>query len=545
MRRVDWAVWCRRDAVVALAVAAIAALLAAAAGTLAAAWGHQHWAHGHGRLLMAWLWERFDPLAAAVGGAALVAALGFRLWRGGSVAPRLAGGAAVVLGLVVTARVLGAIDAIRSAQGPNVVLISIDTLRADAVGAYGQPLPTSPALDRRLAGEGVVFERCYSQSPKTTPSHMTLLTSLEPPVHGVDLWDGRGPGPVLHRGVVTLAEVLKNAGYATAAFTGGGHVHRSRGFGDGFDTYRHGHELERALAWMQAHRRRKFFLFFHTYQVHDPYVPPEALIPRFAPERRERIATAVARLRAGLQGGWQAAHKTFWQSVDGDDPRDVAFVGGLYLAGVRHMDDTTLTALLDQLDALDLARDTLVVLTSDHGEAFREHGVFLHDDLYTETLHVPLVLRFPGRIEPAARVRDQVRLLDVMPTVLDLLDLVPPSELQGRSLLPLVAGTRAGAPVVSDYSNTRAKRTFQSVRAEGVTYIVDGQTEQLYDTAADPHEQFDVAAERPAQVATMRKRLGVWREACGPLAARLAPRGDGVAPDAATLARLRALGYVE
>jgi arylsulfatase A-like enzyme len=543
--RVELGSWLRREALVALAAGVVAALVVAAALTYADTAGHRYWATGYRRLVAGRFAAHFDAWAAGLGGGALAVAAGWGAVRGGRAGSGLVRVAALGLVVVLAARMAAAVDAWRVRGGPNVVLISIDTLRADALGAYGQPRPTSPVLDARLAGAGVVFERCYSQSPKTTPSHMTLLTSLEPPVHGVEMWDGKTPGRVLHPAAVTLAEALENAGYATAAFTGGGHVHRSRGFGDGFDIYRHGRELERALAWLDAHRRHKFFLFFHTYQVHDPYVPPEPLVERFAPDYRGRVRDAVTRLRAGLDGGWERAHKVFWASVDGDDPRDVAFVAGLYLAGVRHMDDTTLTPLLDRLDALGLAGDTLVVLTSDHGEAFREHGVFLHDDLYAETLRVPLVLRFPGRLPAGASVPERVRVLDVMPTILDLLGIPPPPDVQGRSLVPLVRGTRTRQPVMSDYSNTQAKRVFQSLRDDRLTYIVDGAAEQLYDTAADPAEQQDVAAERPTEVASARARLARWREQCRPLATRLAPQGNGVEPDADTLGRLRALGYVE
>jgi arylsulfatase A-like enzyme len=531
--------------IVALAAGVVAAAAVAAGLTYAETAGHRYWAIGYRRLVLAHFTSHFDLWAAGLMAGAVVVAAVWRMVRGGSAGTRRARLAAGLLLAVVAARAVIAADAWRVRGGPNVVLISIDTLRADAVGAYGQPRPTTPALDARLAGTGVVFERCYSQSPKTTPSHMTLLTSLEPPVHGVEMWDGKTPGQVLHPAVVTLAETLKDAGYATAAFTAGGHVHRSRGFGDGFDVYRHGKELERALGWLDEHRRDKFFLFFHTYQVHDPYVPPEPLVQQFAPDYQGRMLATLAELRTGLDGGWERAHKVFWESVDGDDPRDVAFVAGLYLAGVRHMDDTTLTALLDRLDTLGLADDTLVVLTSDHGEAFREHGVFLHDDLYTETLHVPLVLRFPARLPEGMRLPDRVRTLDVLPTILDLVGVRPPPDIQGRSLMPLVRGTRTREPVMSDYSNAPAKRVYQSLRDDGLTYIVDGRTEQLYDTAADPAEQRDVAADRPDQLASARLRLGLWREQCRPLATRLAPRGDGVAPDADTLGRLRALGYVE
>ena len=529
---------------VALAAGGVLGSIAALIETVVAYRGQGYWTSGAYRLLAARVSEAFDPWAAGLAAGVVVLSAAVRVWRGGAGRGRVA--AIVALGLVLGARLLAAADAWRASRGPNVLLISIDTLRADALGAYGQQLPTSPAVDRRLAGEGVLFEQCFSQSPKTTPSHMTLLTSLYPPVHGVEMWEDATARPSLNPAVRTLAEVLKNAGYATAGFTAGAHVHRSRGFGDGFDVYKHGNQVSRAVEWMQAHRGRKFFVFFHTYQVHDPYVPPKALIARFVPGFDGPVREVVDRLRAGQEGGWEEAHKVFWANVDAGNPRDVEFVNRLYHAGVRHMDDTTVTTLLDQLDALDLARETLVVFTSDHGEAFHEHGIFLHEDLYAETLHVPLVLRFPGRLPAGQRVAGRVRTIDVMPTILDVLGVVAPEEIQGRSLVPLVRGTAdGGPPVVSDYSSTEPARVFQSLRGDGVTYIVDGPAEHLFDTHADPAEQRDLAPSEPAKLTALREELTQWRAGVAPLADRLRAHGTAAAPSAETMRQLRALGYVE
>ena len=261
-----------RHAARALALGLAAVLLGSAVTAWRRTAAEGYWAAGYYRLLADALWERFDgalpvviPVALAAG--ALVAVL-----RRGRKGPRL-GPALALLALVGGLRGASALDAWLASRGPNLVIISIDTLRADRLGAYGYALPTSPTLDR-LAAEGVLVEDVYSQSPKTTPSHMTLLTSLYPCVHGVELWWHDEPAHVLSPAVHTLAEVLKNAGYATVAFTGGGQVDRSRGFDQGFDRYSHGQELEKTLRWLDAHRRGKFFLFFHTYLVHDPYVHP-------------------------------------------------------------------------------------------------------------------------------------------------------------------------------------------------------------------------------------------------------------------------------
>jgi len=350
---------------------------------------------------------------------------------------------------------------------------------------------------------------------------------------------------VLNPAVHTLAEVLKNAGWATAAFTGGSNVHVTRGFGQGFDVYKHGQQLGRAREWIRGHRGRKWFVFFHTYDVHDPYLPPPELVARFDGDYRGPLRDTVDRLRTGVDG-WEKGHQIFWAGVDATDPRTVHFVASLYDAGIRHMDEATVAPLLDLLERLDVARDTLVVFTSDHGEAFAEHGRFLHDDLHAGTLHVPLILRFPGRLPPGQRVAARARLLDVMPTILDLVGVSVPPAAEGRSLVPLMHVDPPGNDdVVSEHSNVALGRRFESVRRGQLAYVVDGSAESLYDLARDPGEDVDVSAARPADVEAMRGLLALWREHCRRGAARLGARGDAVVPDDATRRQLRALGYVE
>jgi arylsulfatase A-like enzyme len=539
----EWATSVCRDAVLALGVGFGAALPVAAARGWQAAAPEGWWAAGYHRLVFDAVWARFDVWGPAAAGAVLALLAVLRGARRGVALPGLRRAALVAALLVGGVRGAAALQAWRTSPGPNLLLISIDTLRADRLGAYGYELPTSPTVDR-LAAAGTTFEQAFSQSPKTTPSHMTMLTSLYPSVHGVELWEDGGEGHVLNPAVMTLAEVLANAGYATAAFTGGANMHGSRGFDQGFQVYKHSRQLERARRWLGEHRRRKFFLFFHTYAVHDPYLSPPARIQAFAPDYQGPIRDAVERVRAGV-GGWDAAHRLFWRSVDATRPEDVRFVARLYDAAIREMDEALLAPLLERLESLGLARDTLVVFTSDHGEAFGEHGAFLHDDLYAGTLHVPLVLRFPGRIPEGRRVTTRVRTLDLMPTVLALLGVPAPAGLQGESLVPLIGGGTAGpAAAISEYSNARLHRTFESVREGRLAYIADGPAEQLFDLATDPGEQTNLAAERPQAVEAMRTELARWHEASAPLAARLGPAG-AVAPDAATARQLRALGYVE
>ncbi len=539
-----------RDLALALGLALAATLAAGAAAALRTA-AEQGWiAAGFYRLVVRTAWDRFDAWlpfagAAALAGAGLAAIV--RRWR--RRAPRTGLRAALALLAVLAALRAGtAFEAWQAARGPNLLLVSIDTLRADHLGAYGYDLPTSPTIDARLAGEGVTFTDVYSQSPKTTPSHMTLLTSLYPSVHGVELWQNGKPAHVLNPAVHTLAEILKNAGYATAAFTGGAQIDPVRGFDQGFDLYTVSGQQRRARRWLGRHRWQRFFVFYHTYDVHDPYLPPDEYIRLFDPDYRGRVLDAIHRLRA--EGGmsvaaWKGISRQFWDSVDRSDPRDVRFVEHLYDAGIRRMDAETIRPLLDRLDQLGLARDTLVVFTSDHGEAFGEHGQFQHDDLYAATVRVPLVLRWPGRLPAGLRIASRVRLIDVMPTILELLGVSAPPSLQGQSLTPLLHDAYASPATegaVSEYSDGRL---YESLRRGGLSYIVDGPEERLFDLVRDPAERQNVLATRPEEAAAMRAALERWRRNCRALAPLLGPRGGTIAPSDETARRLRALGYME
>ena len=539
-----------RDLALALGLALAATLAAGAAAALRTA-AEQGWLDaGFYRLVVRTAWDRFDAwlpfaAAAALAGAGLAAIV--RRWR--RRAPRTGLRAALALLAVLGALRAGtALEAWHAARGPNLLLVSIDTLRADHLGAYGYDLPTSPTIDARLAGEGVTFTDVYSQSPKTTPSHMTLLTSLYPSVHGVELWQNGKPAHVLNPAVHTLAEILKNAGYATAAFTGGAQIDPVRGFDQGFDLYTVSGQQRRARRWLGRHRWQRFFVFYHTYDVHDPYLPPDEYIRLFDPDYRGRVLDAIHRLRAagGMSvAAWEGVSRRFWDSVDRSDPRDVRFVERLYDAGIRRMDTETIRPLLDRLDQLGLARDTLVVFTSDHGEAFGEHVQFQHEDLYAGTLHVPLVLRWPGRLPAGLRIASRVRLIDVMPTILELLGVSAPPSLQGQSLTPLLHDAYASPATegaVSEYSDGRL---YESLRRGGLSYIVDGPEERLFDLVRDPAERQNVLATRPEEAAAMRAALERWRRNCRALVPLLGPRGGTIAPSDETARRLRALGYME
>jgi arylsulfatase A-like enzyme len=212
------------------------------------------------------------------------------------------------------------------------------------------------------------------------------------------------------------------------------------------------------------------------------------------------------------------------------------------------MDDGTLAPLLGRLDAVGHADDTLVVLTSDHGEEFLEHGIFMHGDLYRETLHVPLVLRWPGRLPAGLRVAAPVGLVDLMPTLLDLLGLPVPSAAQGTSVAALARGATSppGNRAFSEYSDATSGRVLESLRDGPLTLVRNGAATRLFDRSSDPGETRDLAASDPARTAALVAALDRWHAECARQALALGPRpGDVATPSDETVRQLRALGYVD
>jgi arylsulfatase A-like enzyme/Flp pilus assembly protein TadD len=396
-------------------------------------------------------------------------------------------------------------------RGYNVLLVTIDTLRADRVGAYGNTAQLTPAIDR-LAAQGLRFDSVRAHAPLTLPSHASLLTGRIPPRHGV-----RDNGTYrLDPSHETLATALKSTGYATGAFVGAFVLDGRFGLTRGFDLYddqysqrpsmgrvevveRRAEEVtSRAAGWILA-SQGPWFAWLHLYDPHEPYAPPEPMASRFA-----------------------AA------PYDGE----VAYA------------DATLGRLIQQLQDTGRLNRTLVVVASDHGEGLGDHGERTHGLFaYDSTLLVPLVMWCHGAITPAV-IEGPAGLIDVAPTVLDLLG-VPWTSGDGRSLRGRVTGEeRSASSQASDVSTTY----FEALNANltrnwapltglvaGGFKLVDLPVPELYDLAADPGESRNVYAQRQEEAKRLERLLDS-------LAAD-APAA-GAAVDTETAARLRSLGYV-
>jgi arylsulfatase A-like enzyme len=419
-----------------------------------------------------------------------------------------------------------------SQSGPDVILIVLDTLRADRLGCYGYPFDTSPNLDRFAAG-AVRFERAVSQAPWTYPSHRSLFSGLFPTARGLD----EAP---------KLAEVLNEAGYRTEAVTGGGQMDFRMGFAEGFDTYRLFDWIRNPDwlgAWLESSSHRRRFLFLHTYEIHDPYVHAEFV------EGRDG-----GRIRVGF------GRNKFWglRKPVTDEEKD--YVSGLYDGGIAYT-DRQLGLLFERLAETGALDRSIVIVTSDHGEQFWEHGSWRHGmNLYDEQLLVPLIVRLPKSLEAslgsgaaASRVvARQVRLVDLYPTLLDLLEIPASNPLHGRSLEPLFQG--ADLPPIDAFAerlnlenrDSKALRTerykfiYSFPKARGVELGVE-EYRELYDLAADPGEQVNLAERYPQQVTELEERLEAltqWLD--DPLLLHEGTRK--LDPDLEQ--RLRALGYL-
>ena len=427
---------------------------------------------------------------------------------------------------------------------PNIVLISMDTTRADHLSAYGYERDTSPSL-RVLADQGMRFEVAYAPSATTGPSHASLFTALAPIAHGV-----AKNGWPLAAEFETLAEILNGAGYETAAVMSSYVLSSRFGFDQGFGHFDtdfsqadvpagdrlwegeivpgkfHGRAddtTRRALEWLDERLQPELplFLFVHYFDPHTPYLPPEGYSPPFEPGPREAL-----KLNRTI---------FFYDTL-------IAFT------------DREIGRLLAGLEARGLEGDTLVVVTGDHGEGLMSHGHMFHGvHIYEEGVRIPLIARWPGHIPAGVVVPGPVGLTDLAPTVLDLAGVSFPASAQGRSLAEalLASGELDPSRPVHLYRRRYAGgEVVEGIYAEGEKFglrrgrwkLIEGPGEgtlELFDLETDPGEQTNLAGQEPERTARMREEIAAWRRA------HTLEVGDERIPSAEERMRLEALGYVE
>jgi len=317
----------------------------------------------------------------------------------------------------------------------RVILISLDTLRADHLSCFGYHRTTSPAIDL-LASEGALFLEAVSTSSWTLPAHVSLLFSADSVHHGVMAADDRIPGSL-----IGLTEILNQNGFVCGAITGGGFVSPKYGFARGFDFYNESEgsfdfnnsaELvfKATRSWLENNLDKDFFLFLHTYQIHSPYNSPEPYRRTFLSPGASFDQINVERYLGGKGG--------IFRPLSVNERKNII---DLYDGEIRYTDEALIGPLIKWLKEKGLFDRMLIILASDHGEEFYEHGAWVHGaHLYQESIHIPLIIKFPRGLFKGEKVDKIVRITDIAPTILEALNLKKsiPASWDGRSLLPLL-----------------------------------------------------------------------------------------------------------
>lgn len=448
---------------------------------------------------------------------------------------------------------------------PNIFIILIDTLRADHLGCYGHSGSHSPALDT-IATEGVFFERAISQSPWTQPAIASLFSSHYPSVHKVidygqacdSVLRGAPKVVVFNDSFVTLAEVLRQAGYQTAAFVSNPFVLHEFGFAQGFEHFDTSFAAnttpgsvvnEATLAWLrQRNPDRPSFCFLHYMDVHGPYeARPEFLDPLLdeveaMPEKRKLSQEEIRKLTYLFappktvtdigQHNRLNFYREYWVAR--------------YNACIREVDNH-IKSLRVQLEQMGLWDDAYVIVTADHGEALLEHGHWEHGfSVHHPEVNVPLFLRWPGVLTAGKRIRGTVQLIDLMPTLIDQLKLPKMKELQGRSRTREITGRQNLREEVAAFAEGVKSGPEQNAIYLGdwkMMVIPSKRWQELYFLGDDPLEQNELSARHPQKAQELTKILQEQITLNNQLGSSISTEKVPLTPEQQN--RLRSLGYLE
>ena len=405
-------------------------------------------------------------------------------------------------------------------EGPNVVLVTIDTLRADHLGSYGHPKIRTPNLDA-LARQGARFEMAMAQFSQTNPSHASILTGLYAATHKVKVHGVDKVSP----SVATLAEVLAGQGYVTAGiYSWPSFDPPMSGLDRGFATYRGVYQevtgqqgqqdfwrrwdgradatTDAALQWLRGSPAAPFFLWLHYQDPHYPFTPPPPFDTMYDPDCHNCA-----------DGGWNTIDRI--HAGERFSERDIAHVVAQY-DGEISSTDQEIGRLLDGLRQANLLSNTMVIVTADHGESFNDNGRWFHPlILYNSVLRVPLLIWYPPAVPEGTVVDAVAQSIDIVPTILELAGIALPAQVEGRSLLPLVLGREKGddrmafAQVPDDSMIALATREWKLIRNN-----VSGELE-LYNLRTDPGERNNLALTNPRQAAELAQKLKVWMDSHG------------------------------
>ena len=455
---------------------------------------------------------------------------------------------AITLAVVLTMLVLLVAGCGKDTR-PNIVLITIDTLRADHLACYGYTKPTSPRIDA-FAGEAVLFEHACCQSSQTLPSHASILIGTNPRSHKVISHES-----FVDENITTLAEVLKRYGYKTAAFISSHALDSKYGLDQGFDTYWEVHKqftvpqrqlqkvqeksatTDAVLDWLGRAAGSEFFLWVHWFDPHRPYDPPPRYLREFA----------------GGYAGTATSDADFimkvWRERIELTPEDVDHLNGRYDGEVAFT-DAQVGRVLEDLAARGLLDNTIVVITADHGEILYEHEYYFGHDigLYDQCIMIPLIMHVPGHSRPGIRLSPLVQSLDIMPTLLEVLGIRTPEYLEGKSLLSLMGGAGQSTAAFA-FSETfpfpEKSPPRHAVRTAHAKLIwketqADTLLKAYYDLKQDPGETANLYADDFAPASRLDSVLARFVAEGG-----LHPTHIPTAQESGRLRILKSLGYID
>jgi len=432
-------------------------------------------------------------------------------------------------------------DSIPSSSTPNIILITIDTLRVDHLSYYGYSRQTSPFIDS-LARDAVVFTHAYSTSSWTAPSMASIFTGLYPREHGVMHGVAQGPSAtivgqeMLFDGFSTIAEILKKDGYTTFGVSSNGHLSRGTGFARGFD-YFDTHWFMKSPAsnlsikkWLKnIHATSKYFLWIHYFDPHNPYAP-----------RLPWYKTYIT--QSNSYSKWLQEvipnPKEFLEELK-QDTKGLNVLKDRYDSEINYC-DYYIKELLTLLHPND---NTIIIITADHGEAFLEHGQLLHGDtLYEEEIRVPLIIKFPPKMGLVKTLEQPVSNRNILATLVDFVGTKADKKIPGVSLMPLISSLSNQAPE-DIYFELDWNGWFKGVRSKNWKFLLKGQKEQeklLFNLSMDPSEQNNLAHQHSELLKLLDSRLTNW------LGAHPAFKGPKIRlpVDKKQEDKLRSLGYL-
>lgn len=382
----------------------------------------------------------------------------------------------------------------------SIVIIAVDSLRADHLGCYGYPENTTPQLDKS-SKRAVLFSEAYTNATKTTPSLVSLFTSLYPSVHDVRQINMKRTK--LNEKIPLLAEILTKQGYNCKASTGGANAGQAFGLGRGFMTYNEQDLLIKdndfsrinteISPWINAQLEsdKPFFYFIHTYRPHSPYLPPKPYHRIFDPDYSGTIISTSEQLPQSHSINQKKKNKLFWKSIS-NLTDDIHHLKALYDGEIRYT-DKFIAHVLSSIDRKRFEKKVILIVLADHGQEFLEHGRCLHSNsLYDELLHIPLLLQLPGTTMQGVIKESSASIVDVMPTVLQLLGLTVNSPMQGKNLFQIPQKKNSENYV---YAETSMKNDLhQCVRTQQFKLISTSkpQSQMLYYLTGDSGEQDNI-----------------------------------------------------